>query len=161
MSLRKPLVLVNGQLQQLQSTDTLDAPQSGGDIVMQTNDEVGSIPIGTPVYNDVADGVKKAKADAAGTTKVIGLVRDTSISAATSGAIMTSGILTATTGQWDTAFGTTGGLTFGTRYFLSAGTAGLGTATAPSTVGQYVVELGVAISSTELKLDGRFSPVLL
>jgi hypothetical protein len=160
MALKKPLVLSSGQLQQLQSTDTLDAPQSGGDIVIQTNDETGAIVIGTPVYNDANDGVKKAKADASGTKDVIGLVRDTSITNATTGAIQTSGILSATTGQWDAAFSTSGGLTKGTRYFLSAATGGLGTSTAPSTVGQYVVELGIAISTTELLL-GPFKPILL
>lgn len=160
MSLRKPLVMNNGQIQQLQSGDTLDAPQSGGDLVVQTNDESGSIVIGTPVYNDANDGVKKAKADASATKDVIGLVRDTSISASASGAIHTSGVLTATTGQWDAVAGTTGGLTKGTRYFLSASTAGQITATAPSTVGQYVVEIGIALSTTELLVDIK-SPILL
>ena len=161
MALRKPLVIVSGQIQQLQAADTLDAVQSGGDAVTQTNDEVGAIVIGTPVYNDANNGVKKAKADAAGTSGVIGLVRDTSISAAATGAIQVGGVLTATTGQWDTAFGTTGGLTRGVRYFLSAATAGLGTATAPSTTGQYVVYLGIALSTTDLLLAENAGPVLL
>lgn len=161
MALRKPLVIVSGQIQQLQSTDTLDAPQAGGDVLTQTNDEVGAIVIGTPVYNDVADGIKKAKADAVGTKSIIGIVRDSSITAATAGIVQTNGVLTATTGQWDTAFGTSGGLTVGTRYFLSAATAGLGTGTAPSTVGQYVVELGIAISTTELLLSAPFRAILL
>lgn len=161
MALRKPLVISSGQIQQLQSGDTLDAVQSGGDAAIQTNDEASPIVIGTPVYNDANDGVKKAKADAAGTKSVVGLVRDVSIGAASTGAIQLSGVLTATTGQWDTAFGTTGGLSFGTRYYLSAATAGLGTATAPSTTGQYVVELGIAISTTELLLSGSFQSILL
>jgi hypothetical protein len=161
MALRKPLVLVNGQIQQLQSTDTMDSPQSGGDIVSQINDEVGAIVIGTPVYNDANDGVKKAKADASGTKDVIGLVKDTSITNGVAGAIQTSGVLSATTGQWDVAFGTSGGLVKGTRYYLSAATAGLGTGTAPSTVGQYVVELGIAISTTELLLSSPFRQILL
>jgi hypothetical protein len=161
MAVRKPLVLNSGQIQQLQSGDSIDAQQSGGDIVLQTNDEVGSVVIGTPVYNDANDGVKKAKADAAGTKDVIGLVAQASISSAASGNIQVNGILTATTGQWDAAFGTTGGLTKGTRYYLSAGTAGLGTSTAPSTVGQYVVPLGIGISTTELRLDGGFNSILL
>lgn len=158
--LRRPLVIASGQIQQLQSADTLDAPQSGGDVIAQTNDEAGAIVIGTPVYNDANSGVKKAKSDAVGTKDVIGLVRDTSISNGVAGAIQTNGVLTATTGQWDTAFGTSGGLTKGTRYYLSAATAGLGTVTAPSTAGQYVVELGLALSTTELVLNG-FKPILL
>jgi hypothetical protein len=161
MATRTPLVLVSGQLQQLQSGDTLSVPVfSGGDTISLTNDESGSIVIGAPVYSDAASGVKKAKADAAGTKSVIGLVSDSSISTSAAGNIMINGYLTATTGQWDTAFGTSGGLAFGTRYYLSAATAGLGTATAPSTVGQYVVELGIALSTTVLKIDIK-SPVLL
>lgn len=162
MALRKPLVINSGQVQQLQSGDTLDAPQSGGDVLSQTNDEAGAIVIGTPVYNDAADGVKKGKADAATTARLLGLVRDTSITNGVAGNIQVNGVLPfASTAQVDAVFGTTGGFTFGTRYFLSAGTAGMGTATAPSTVGQYVVELGVAVSTTELNLSNPFKPILL
>ncbi len=134
---------------------------TGGNIVSQTNDESGAIVIGTPVYNDANDGVKKGKADASGTKDVIGLVYDTSISASTAGNIQTDGVITATTGQWDAVFGTTGGLTKGTRYFLSPTTAGQGTSTAPSTTGQFVVLLGLALSTTELLLATPFTPILL
>lgn len=162
MASRTPLVLVGGQIQQLQAADSLNIPSvTGGNVLQQTNDEAGAIVIGAPVYNDVNDGVKKAKADAAGTKDVIGLVRDASITNGVAGAIQTDGTLAATTGQWDAVFGTTGGLTKGTRYYLSAATAGLGTATAPSTVGQYVIELGIAISTTELILSAPFRPILL
>lgn len=160
MALRKPLVINAGRIQQLQSGDTLDAPQAGGDQISQTNDEAGAIVIGTPVYNDANDGVKKAKADASGTAQVLGLCATVSAGAAAQAAIQTNGVLTASTAQWDTAFGTTGGLTKGIRYYLSEATAGLGTVTAPSTVGQYVVELGIAISTTELNIEIR-SPILL
>ena len=161
MSLRKPLVIVSGQIQQLQSTDTLDVTAvGGGDVVSVTNDEVAPIVIGTPVYSDAADGVKKAKGDAGSTKDVIGLVQQASITNATAGMVQVNGILTASTAQWDAVFGTTGGLTFKTRYYLSAATAGLATATAPSSVGQYVVELGIALSTTELVIDIK-SPILL
>jgi len=61
--------------------------------------------------------LKKAKADAGGTANVIGLVAQASISSGVSGSIQFSGVLTATTAQWDAVFGTTGGLTKGVRYF--------------------------------------------
>src|SRR4051812_45389297 len=122
MALRKPLVLVSGEVQQLQTADTLDAPQSGGDVIIQTNDEAGAIVIGAPVYSDANDGVKKAKGDAAGTSNCIGLVAQASITNGTSGPIMVAGILAATTGQWDAVTGGSGGLVFGTKYFLSAAT---------------------------------------
>lgn len=159
MALRRPLVLNAGQVQQLQAGDTLDAPQGGGDQVVLTNNNAGTLVPGTPVYTVANDAVDKAKADASATKNVLGLVA-VSITAAAQGPITIGGVLTLTTGQWDTAFGTSGGLTKDVRYFLSATTAGLGTATAPTTVGQYVVELGIAISTTELKVDIK-QPILL
>jgi hypothetical protein len=152
MALRKPLVIVGGQIEQLQSGDTLDAPQAGGDQIILTNDEIGAIVIGNVVYSDTNDGVKKAQANAAATKNVLGLVATTSISAAGTGAVMVAGVLTATTGQWDTVTGGSGGLVAGTKYYLDAATSGKMTSTAPTTVGQYVVELGVALSTTELMI---------
>jgi hypothetical protein len=154
MALRKPLVQVSGQPQQLQAGDTLDAPQSGVDVLVQTNDEATPIVIGAPVYNDAADGVKKAQANAAGTKKVLGLVAQApSIAAAATGPIATSGVLSATTAQWDAVAATVGGLVFGTVYWLDPTTAGKITSTAPSAVGQYINRIGVAVSTTELKLN--------
>src|ERR1700738_4853393 len=161
MASRIPLVVNAGQIQQLQSSDTLSVPVfPGGDVLSLTNDESDAITICEPVYSDAAAGVKEAKCDASGTKSVLGLVSDTSITNAVAGNIMLNGYLTATTTQWDAVFGTTGGLTFGTRYYLSAATAGAATATAPSTVGQYVVELGIAISTTVFKIDIK-QPILL
>ena len=159
MALKKPICIYSGQLAQIASTDTLDVPGiAAGDVVVLTNDESSPIVIGAPVYMDDADGVKKAKADATGTKNVIGLVKDASITNGTTGGIQVNGVLTATTTQWDAVFGTTGGLTFNTRYYLSQTTAGIGTATAPSTVGQFIVPLGIALSTTELSLDD-FKPI--
>lgn len=153
MAVKIPVVVYSGELAQLQSGDSISSPITGVIELSQTNDEVGSIVICAPVYNDAADGVKKGKADASGTSKLLGLVNATTIASAAAGMIATSGIMTATTAQWDAVAGTTGGLAFGTYYYLSAATAGLLTATAPSTAGQYVVQVGVAISTTELKLQ--------
>lgn len=153
MAQKKPLVLNSGQIEQLQSGDYV----AGIDIPQVTNDESGSIVIGTPVYVDANDGVKKAKADAVGTVNVIGLISDTSVAAAGTGGVQTDGILAATSGQWDAVAGTSGGLTKDTIYYLSAATAGLITSTAPSAAGQFVKKIGIAISTTELliQLDPR------
>jgi len=160
MALRTPLVINAGQLQQLQAVDTLNAPQAGGDFVSLTNNNAGTLVQGTPVYSVGNDTVDKAKADASATAPCMGLVGASTIAASAAGQICTGGILSLTTGQWDAAFGTGGGLTAGTRYYLSAGTAGLGTSTAPTTVGQYVVYLGRAISTTELNVQIG-APILL
>lgn len=148
MAQKKPIVLNSGQLEQLQSGDyisTVDIPQL-------TNGNAGTIPIGTPVYSSANDAVDKAKGDAVGTANVIGLVADTSILAAAVGGIQMDGILAATTGQWDTVAGTTGGLTKDVIYYLSAATVGAITSTAPSSAGQFVVSIGIAISTTELRI---------
>ena len=152
--LLKPLVLKAGEIQQLQQGDTLDAPQSGGDVISLTNNEAGAVVIGTAAYIDAVSGFKKAKADASGTSDVIGLIaKSPSITNGTSGSVMVNGVLVATTAQWDAVTGQSGGLTFNTAYFLSPTTAGLITITEPSTVGQYVVYIGRAISTTEMMIN--------
>lgn len=153
MAAKKPLVLTDGQIEQLQAGDTLDAAASEVDVVAKTNDNASSIVIGTPVYVKANGNVDKAQANASGTIQILGLVRDTSIAAAASGAIQTDGVLSATTVQWDAVAGTTGGLTPGAVYYLSATTAGLLTETAPTTAGQFVVRVGLALSTTELDIS--------
>ena len=153
MALRKPLVIVSGQIEQLQSGDTLDATITDQEIVSATNSNAGALTIGMAVYIDGNDSVDKAQADASGTKDVFGLCADVSISAAATGDILTDGILTATTGQWDAVTGQSGGLTAGSRYYLDPNTAGLLSTTAPTTVGDYVVPVGVALSTISMKLD--------
>ena len=160
MTLRKPLVMVAGQIQQIQAGDTLDASANEVDVVNLTNNNVGAIVIGNAVYSDAANGVDLAQANASGTVEVLGLVKDVSISASASGPIQTDGILAATTGQWDTIAGTTGGLSAGSVYYLDASTAGFLTETAPTTVGQFVVRIGKAISTTEMEISIA-QPILL
>lgn len=120
--------------------------------VAMTNANGGSLVIGTPVYVSVGGSVDKADAGATSTTKAIGLVADTSIATTASGNIAVAGILTATTGQWDAVTGQTGGLTGGATYFIDAGTSGLLTTTAPSGAGEYVAAVGIALSTTKMKI---------
>jgi hypothetical protein len=148
MALRKPLVLVSGEIQQLQSGDDIDAPISGALEITVTNDNAGAVVIGTPVYFAAALHVDKAKADAAGTSKVAGIITTTSIASSSTGQLAVSGLVTATTGQWDIVTGGSGGLTANTDYYLDPTTAGKLTTTAPSTVGQYVVFVGRGVSTT-------------
>ena len=148
MAARKPLVLVNGEIQQLQAGDTLNAQVSEVDIVTLTNGDAGAHALGDVVYISAADAAKKARANASGTTNAIALATG-AISNGVSGSYQTDGILGGLTG-----------LIAGTVYYLSDATAGLYTATAPSAGGSYVVRLGIAISTTELEIQiGR--PILL
>ncbi len=146
--IKKALVITNGQIEQLQAGDRLASP----DLTTATNGNAGALPIGTPVYVSAGDTVDKAKADAAGTKDVFGLVADVTIAIAGSGAIQTDGSLVATTGQWDAVTGQTGGLTPGSFYYLSAATAGMLSPNAPTMDGQFVAPVGKAKSTTELEI---------
>lgn len=149
---KKPLCIYDGQIQQLQAGDTLDASAAEVDVIEMTNGEASSIVIGAPVYVSAASTVMKAQADASGTVDVLGLVAETTIASAASGSIQTDGVLAATTAQWDAVTGGLGGLTAGAKYYLDPDTAGMLTTTAPTTVGDFVAPIGKALSTTEFEI---------
>lgn len=159
MAIKKPLVLNNGQIAQLQPGDSLDIQAEAVNLI---NGEATAIVIGAPVYSDAAGSVKKAQANAAGTKDVIGLVGQApSIANGAPGAITLDGVLSATTAQWDAVVsGASGGLVFKQRYWLDPATAGKLVTAAPATVGQYVLEVGIALSTTEMKIN-ILAPILL
>ena len=72
MAQRKPLVIVNGQIQQLQSGDVLDASVNEVDVVSKQNDNAGAIVIGQPVYTKTNGNVDLAQADAGATVEILG-----------------------------------------------------------------------------------------
>lgn len=158
MATRIPLVIVNGQIEQLQAGDTLDIR---AEQVQLTNDEATPVVIGAPVYSDANGGFKKARANAVSTSKVVGLVgQSPSIANGVAGAVTLDGIQTATTAEWDAVTGQVGGLTFNTLYYLDPATGGKLTITAPTTVGQLVVEVGRALSTTDMKINIQQSILL-
>lgn len=147
MAKKKPLVLdSNNQPQQLQSGDFIGDES----FIVQTNSESGTTVCGTPVYQFGNDTVKKAKADAAGTMRAVLLQVDATILTSASGNYQNEGVLALSTAQWDVVTGDTGGLTFGSAYYVSTATAGMLTKTPPTTGYSQVV--GRAISTTEMKL---------
>lgn len=148
MAARKPLVLNAGEIQQLQTGDTLLAAVSEVALIALTNGDVGAHALGDFVYISAADTAKKAQGNAIATKEAIAVATG-AISAAAVGSYQTDGIVAGLTG-----------LTAGAIYYLSAATAGLMTTTAPSTTGQYVVRVGIAISTTELELRIE-RPILL
>lgn len=160
MTVRIPLVVVNGQVQQLQTGDSISVSSTSSIQLSLTNNEAATINICQPVYIDAANGVKLAKADAATTAKFFALVGDATIAAASAGNFYVEGILTATTTQWDAVTGDVGGLTAGDIYYLDAATAGKITKTAPTTVSQYIVRIGRAINTTDLEIDHNLSILL-
>jgi hypothetical protein len=152
MASRKPVVINGGQLEQLQAGDTLDATVSEVDVVSKTNDNGSSAVPGTPLYQKSNGNVDFGRANAQGTVQIVGLAKAT-ITASGSGIVQTDGVLTLTTGEWDAVTGGSGGLTPGSVYYLSAATAGLMTATAPSSSGHFVVALGLALNATDLDIS--------
>ena len=159
MALRKPLVVVDGKPQQLQAGDTLDAVAIEVDSIVLGNAAATAQTIGTPVYISGSSAFQPARANASGTCEVAGLVRDASVANASTGSVLTDGILTASTAQWDAITGQTGGLTPGAVYFLSAAVAGKLTSTAPTSIGAYVVRVGRAFSTTDM--DVTIQPSIL
>lgn len=161
MAIQKVLVMVGGQIQALQPGDTISVASSQYDSLSQTNGEASvAVVIGAPVYSFAAGSVKRAQANALSTARVVGLGLAASTAAAAAGFILTDGVLSASTAQWDAVAGTTGGLAFGAVYYLDAATPGKITATAPTTVGQVVTEIGTALSATDLNVNIK-SPILL
>lgn len=156
MASYKPLVLntTTGLVQQLQSGDTLEGVTSIARVRSMTNANAGTINIGQPVYVSAADSVDLARANSGTTAKCIGIVSATSIATTASGAVITNGQISATTGQWDTVTGGTGGLTAGADYYLDKATAGKLTASLSGyTTGDYVVKVGHAYSTTVMEVE--------
>ena len=125
-----------------------------GDQAEPKNNDTVTMPIGTPVYFDAGASCKRAKADAVGTTKVMGVVSDPAgIVNGFLGHIQLNGLLqVANTGDWDTITGGSGGLTASTMYYLSPTTAGKLTSTKPTTVGEFIVPVGRGLNPSIMQL---------
>jgi hypothetical protein len=118
------------------------------------NDNVGTLVIGSPVYLKSTVGhMDVAKADAASTGAVIGLVTASAgIAPSVAGQVQVEGEVTLTTAQWDAITDGSGGLTVGAVYYLDAADAGELTTTAPTAASSVAIGVGIALSSTVLKL---------
>ena len=141
--------MYDGEIGQLKAGDTLDITASSNQQFSATNQNVGVMYIGQPVYIAAANTVDLALADAKATSGVIGLVSDASIDSSVVGTILTDGILTST--DWTAVVGAAT-LTVGSVYFLSDTVAGTLTTTAPTTTGSFVTRVGTAISTTTLEV---------
>lgn len=152
MAVKKPLVLTNGEMEQLQSGDQV----AQATIFNQDNANANTVVIGTPMYaTSTAGEMDKAQADAAATKDVLGLIAEASVAAAAAGAVQSDGVLVATTAQWDAVTGDSGGLTAGSKYYLDPDTAGQLTTTPPSDPGDFVAMVGTGLSTTEMEISIR------
>lgn len=149
MAIKKPLVLTNGELEQLQPGDRVQQ------VVLfdRQNGNTSNLVICTPVYASGAGQVNEAQADSASTKNVLGLIADEDVAPSDDGAIQSDGIFAATTGQWDAVTGDTGGLITGLRYYLDDLAPGMLTKTIPILQGNYIVPVGMALSTTELEIS--------
>jgi hypothetical protein len=108
---------------------------------------------GMALYYNGANTVALAQSNAASTSNVVGLARnDTANAYVFLGKCQLSTQTAGRSNAWGNALesGATGGLQSGKPYYLSASAAGKLTATAPSTSGQYVVRVGVALNTTTM-----------
>ena len=145
---KKPLVLTNGRVEELQASDELDLVNNL-DLVNKVNGHPSSIVKGQPVYVNAVGQIDIAKADAALSANVIGLVRNDSIAAGASGQVQLQGQLymadwTAVTGSPD--------LTVNSEYYLSPTNAGTLTTTPASTPGQFLAFVGFAVDAKTLMI---------
>jgi hypothetical protein len=115
-----------------------------------------TILVGQPVYLKVTGHVALAKADAAATTQVAGIAQN-AVAAGSSCHYLTEGEITQT--NWTLIAGTAT-LTIGATYYLDLSTAGRITSTSPTAVGNYVVRVGRATTSTTLDIEIEL-PILL
>jgi hypothetical protein len=104
---------------------------------------------GTPVYIKGNGHIDSAKADASGTSTVVGLLMS-DVLATISGDFQADGNITLA--DWTAVIGAAT-LTIGSIYYLSATSAGMLTTTAPTAVGEYVCRVGMAISTTTLAIE--------
>lgn len=149
MAIRKPLVVVDGEVQRLQAGDSI------GEVDLLSRTFTSTAVKCQAVYADSAGSVDLAQANAAGTSKPIGLAFE-GVAAAGTGYVQTSEVITATTGEWDAVTGETGGLTANAKYYLSDAAAGMllqDDNLSGLTTGDYVVEIGTGLSTTEMKIS--------
>ena len=113
-----------------------------------TNIGTDDMTLGQPVYSTQNLEAKLANANDTIKKKVIGLVSDNLIeSSGRSGKVLTSGLLTGTTEQWEQVTGMIGGLVPDSNYFLDI-VAGKLTLYPPTEEGQFVCLLGTALTNT-------------
>ena len=148
MSARKPLVVIQGQISQLNYPDTLDGYQEV-DLYTTENEQGSTITTGQPVYASSSGKVSLAKADDPTTKEFAGLVKANIADGAT-GIVQTGGVVVGTTTEWDAVTGDSGGLTPNSDYYLSTDTAGKLTKVAPTGSGMYIVKMGRAASPTNM-----------
>lgn len=137
------------------AADPLAAAGTSATISLTFSDDNGAAPPGTPVCpSDTDNQCLTAKADDLPSGQVIGLVTEAGVDGETV-PVQPGGVLTLTTAQWDTVLHNLvpAGLVSGALYYLSDTTAGKLTEVAPTTPGDYVTPVGMALSTTKMLIQ--------
>lgn len=114
------------------------------------NVDVVAIPPGAAVAR-IGGGYVLADKALPDRWNVVGIyIGDTAVPVADKLQPRVEGVVTMTALQWDAVLGTVGGLATRLTYFL--GTAGVLSVTPPTTVGEYNVAVGLALSATDLHI---------
>jgi len=123
-------------------------------LLTKTNENVGSLVKGNLVYSSSLNKVNKAQANSINTSKVLGMVTNTTVASNATATIQNSNIfIFDNTSQVDAVCNSTGGFTFNTYYYLDTATAGKMTSTIPTNYPNCLVRIGLALSTTSIKLD--------
>jgi hypothetical protein len=147
------IVTAGGSAPQYVNPATLSVGGANYSSITLNNGSGATTVICTPVYSNATGTYAVANAGGSTTKNIVGFLQSTSVTNGTPGTIITNGLMTATTAQWDAInSGESGGLTPGATYFLSAA-GGYITTVAPTVVGQWVVKVGTALSSTQLQVN--------
>lgn len=158
MPQKKPIILdSDGRLKELGVGDTISGAVASASVTA-TNDNAGSITLGQPVYVSGSDSVDLARANSDSTSKFLGLVASSSVSSGSPAVIQIDGILVGTVDQWDVVLGQTGsiGLTPGEEYILDPDNPGqLVSRNFVIDAGEWVKPVGVAVSSTDFKIQSE------
>jgi hypothetical protein len=125
-----------------------------------TNADGSSIVLGQPVYFTIAPQPSVALA-AANANLLVGLVADASIANAAIGKIRIGGVLEQAAAAWEAITDGATGIAGGETVYVSPTTPGKLTTTAPSTSGQYITVVGIAMSTTllQLQIAAPFGPL--
>ena len=160
MAAREPLVIVNGQIRQRPSGDTINIGVTPGSLTFEaTNINGGTINKLSAVYMSGNDSVSLATANDAATAKFVGFVDAETTNNSTCN-VHFGGVVTGNTAEWDAVAGTTNGLTFNTIYYLDDTNPGQVTAVPPTAADSYVKPVGIALSDTDLLILQQQSVLL-
>jgi len=131
-------------------------------IIGSQQQNVDSVPLvfGQPVCVEPT-GIVRADATTINSSRVFGLVSSNQINIGGFGAVTTTGVMTNTITFWNQVImGATTGLIPDQYYFLDPANPGYITTTVPTTTGVFMINVGLAISTTEFEVNIN-DPILL